>query len=212
MALSVVDEASLALDNWVWSDSGNSSIGASAGGAFKFRRKQMTKPVPEGYRNVNVILTVDGAAKAIDFYKNAFGAEEISRLPMGDKIGHAELQIGDTRIMLNDEFPDHGNLGPNARGGTPVSLIIYTSDVDFGVPQGDRRRRHRVDGGRGSFLGRPDGHGDGSVRPQVEHCHSCRRCASRAVRGAHGRGGATQRDRNGLTFRRRGGETSRLRR
>jgi PhnB protein len=90
----------------------------------------MTKPIPEGYRSVNVILTVDDAAKAIDFYKQAFGATEISRLPMGDKIGHAELQIGDTRIMLNDEFPERGNLGPAARGGTPVSLIIYTDDVD----------------------------------------------------------------------------------
>lgn len=90
----------------------------------------MTKPIPDGYRSVNVILTVDDGARAIEFYKDAFGAEEISRLPMGDKIGHAELQIGDTRFMLNDEFPDHGNLGPNARGGTPVSLIIYTDDVN----------------------------------------------------------------------------------
>ena len=90
----------------------------------------MTKPIPDGYRSVNVILTVDDAAKAIDFYKRAFGAEEISRLPMGDKIGHAELQIGDTRIMLNDEFPDQGNLGPKARGGTSTGLIIYTEDVD----------------------------------------------------------------------------------
>ena len=90
----------------------------------------MTNPIPEGYRNVNVILTVDDAAKAIDFYKQAFGATEISRLPMGNKIGHAELQIGDTRIMLNDEFPENGNLGPKARGGTPVGLIIYTEDVD----------------------------------------------------------------------------------
>jgi len=90
----------------------------------------MTKPIPDGYRSVNVILTVDDAAKAIDFYKQAFGATEISRLPMGDKIGHAELQIGDTRIMLNDEFPERGNLGPKARGGSPVSLIIYTNDVD----------------------------------------------------------------------------------
>ena len=79
----------------------------------------MTRPIPEGYRNVNVILTVDDAARAIDFYKQAFGATEISRLPMGDKIGHAELQIGDTRIMLNDEFPERDNLGPKARGGTP---------------------------------------------------------------------------------------------
>ena len=90
----------------------------------------MTRPIPEGYRSVNVILTVDDAARAIDFYKQAFGATEISRLPMGDKIGHAELQIGDTRIMLNDEFPERGNLGPKARGGTPVGLIIYTEDVD----------------------------------------------------------------------------------
>jgi PhnB protein len=90
----------------------------------------MAKPIPEGYRNVNVILTVDDAARAIDFYKQAFGAREISRLPMGDKIGHAELQIGDTRIMLNDEFPDHDNLGPKARGGTSVGLLIYTEDVD----------------------------------------------------------------------------------
>jgi PhnB protein len=90
----------------------------------------MTKPIPEGYRSVNVILTVDDAAKAIDFYKQAFGAQEISRLAMGDKIGHAELKIGDTQIMLNDEFPERDNLAPNARGGTSVGFIIYTSDVD----------------------------------------------------------------------------------
>ena len=90
----------------------------------------MTKPIPDGYRSVNVILTVDDAARAIDFYKQAFGAEEISRLPMGDKIGHAELQIGDTRIMLNDEFPERNNLGPKSIGGTPFGLIIYTEDVD----------------------------------------------------------------------------------
>jgi PhnB protein len=90
----------------------------------------MAQPIPDGYRSVNVILTVDDAAKAIDFYKKAFGAEEISRLPMGDKIGHAELRIGDTQIMLNDEFPERGNLGPNARGGSSTGFIIYTDDVD----------------------------------------------------------------------------------
>ncbi len=90
----------------------------------------MVQPIPEGYRSVNVMLTVDDAAKAIDFYKRAFGAEEISRFPMGDKIGHAELQIGDTRVMLNDEFPDQDNLGPKARGGTSVGLFIYADDVD----------------------------------------------------------------------------------
>lgn len=95
----------------------------------------MTKPIPDGYRSVNLILTVDDGAKAIDFYKKAFGAKEISRLPMGDKIGHAELEIGDTRFMLNDEFPDHGNLGPNARGGASVGLIIYTDNVDSAFRQ-----------------------------------------------------------------------------
>lgn len=90
----------------------------------------MTKPIPEGYHSVNVILTVDDGAKAIDFYKKAFGAREILRLPMGDRIGHAELQIGDTRIMLNDEFPESDNLSPKSRGGTTVGLIIYTNDVD----------------------------------------------------------------------------------
>lgn len=90
----------------------------------------MTKPIPDGYRSVNLILTVDNGTRAIDFYKQAFGATEISRLPMGDKVGHAELQIGDTRIMLNDEFPDSGNLGPNSRGGTTVGLVVYTDDVD----------------------------------------------------------------------------------
>ena len=90
----------------------------------------MAKPIPEGYRSVNVILTVDDAARAIDFYKKAFGAEEISRLPMGDKIGHAELKIGDTQIMLNDEFPERDNLGPKARGGSPVGFVLYVDDVD----------------------------------------------------------------------------------
>jgi PhnB protein len=95
----------------------------------------MTKPIPDGYHSVNVILTVDDAAKAIDFYKQAFGAREISRLPMGNKIGHAELQIGDTRVMLNDEFPERGNLGPKARGGSSTGLIVYVDDVDSAFKQ-----------------------------------------------------------------------------
>jgi len=90
----------------------------------------MPKPIPDGYHSVNVILTVDDAAKAIDFYKQAFGATELSRLPMGDKIGHAELQLGDTRFMLNDEFPERDNLGPKARGGSSTGLVVYVDDVD----------------------------------------------------------------------------------
>ena len=90
----------------------------------------MVKPIPEGYHSVTPYLVVDDAAKAIDFYKQAFGAEEKFRLPMGDRIGHAEIKIGDSFIMLADEFPDMGHLGPKARGGTTVSLMVYVPDVD----------------------------------------------------------------------------------
>lgn len=90
----------------------------------------MPKPIPEGFHTLNVVLTVDNATKAIDFYKQAFGAKELSRLPMGDRIGHAELQIGDTKFMLNDEFPERKNLGPKALGGSPTGLIVYLDDVD----------------------------------------------------------------------------------
>ena len=124
----------------------------------------MTKPIPEGYRSVNVILTVDDGAKAIDFYKQAFGATEISRLPMGDKIGHAELQIGDTRIMLNDEFPEQGNLSPKSRGGTTTGFVMYTDDVDSAFKKAIARRRDRENAGRGPVLGRPHGHADRPVR------------------------------------------------
>src|SRR4051812_2879290 len=117
----------------------------------------MPKPIPEGYRSVNVILTVDDAARAIDFYKQAFGATEISRLPMGDKIGHAELQIGDTRIMLNDEFPERGNLGPKARGGSPVGFIIYTEDVDSAFRKAIDAGGAETTGGADQFWGRGRG-------------------------------------------------------
>lgn len=90
----------------------------------------MVKPIPEGYHSVTPYLIVDDAAEAIDFYKQAFGAEEKFRLPMGDRIGHAEIKIGDSFIMLADEFPDMGHLGPKARGGTTVSLMVYVPDVD----------------------------------------------------------------------------------
>ena len=87
-------------------------------------------PVPEGYHAVNAYIIVDDAAKAIDFYSRAFGAQELYRLPMGDKIGHAEIRIGDTPIMLSDEWPDMGALGPNKRGGATSSFVIYGPDAD----------------------------------------------------------------------------------
>jgi PhnB protein len=90
----------------------------------------MLKPIPEGYHSVTPYLVVDDAKAAIDFYTKALGATEKFRLPMGDRIGHAELLIGDSHVMLADEFPDMGHLGPKHRGGTTVSLMVYVPDVD----------------------------------------------------------------------------------
>lgn len=86
--------------------------------------------VPDGYHTVTAYLTVDDAAKAIDFYKAAFGAVELFRLPMGDRIGHAEVKIGDTTIMLSDEFADMNIRGPKARGGPTAAFMIYVADAD----------------------------------------------------------------------------------
>lgn len=88
------------------------------------------KPIPEGYHSVTPYLIVDGASAAIDFYKKAFGATELFRMEHEGKIGHAEIKIGDSPIMLSDEHPQIGYKGPKSMGGTPVSLMIYVDDVD----------------------------------------------------------------------------------
>jgi len=89
------------------------------------------KPIPEGYHSVTPYLIIKGAADAIEFYKKAFGATELFRFPAPDgKIGHAEIKIGDSPIMLADEFAEMGHKGPRALGGSPVSLMIYLEDVD----------------------------------------------------------------------------------
>ncbi|HUI40963.1 MAG TPA: VOC family protein [Terriglobia bacterium] len=93
--------------------------------------KSPVRPVPEGYLTVAPHLTIKGAAAAIDFYKKAFGAAEVMRLTMPDgTLGHAEIKIGDSVIMLSDEFPDYGNLGPQSVGGSPVRIHLYVEDVD----------------------------------------------------------------------------------
>src|ERR1043165_6310077 len=89
------------------------------------------KPIPEGYHSVTPYLIVRGGAAAIDFYTKAFGAVELFRFPAPDgKIGHAEIKIGDSPIMLADEYPDMGYKSPLTIGGSPVSLMIYVDDVD----------------------------------------------------------------------------------
>lgn len=89
------------------------------------------RAVPAGYHTVTPYLIVRNGAQALDFYRRALGAEVKMRLDMPDgKIGHAEIQIGDSRIMLADEFPEMGAVGPETIGATPVSLMVYVPDVD----------------------------------------------------------------------------------
>jgi len=89
------------------------------------------KAIPEGYHAVTPYLIIKGATQAIDFYKKVFGASEIMRFDApGGKIGHAEIKIGDSPIMLADEMPERGYVSPNTLGGSPVSLMIYVDDVD----------------------------------------------------------------------------------
>lgn len=89
------------------------------------------KPIPDGYPQVIASLAVDGAAAAIDFYCSIFGATVRMRMDGPDgKVGHAELQLGDSVIMLADEFPEMGSVGPRSVGGTPVTLCVYVDDVD----------------------------------------------------------------------------------
>ena len=88
------------------------------------------KHIPQGYHAITPYLIIDGAAQAIDFYKKAFGAAEVMRVPEGKRIAHAELKIGDSHIMLADENPNGGYRSPKAIGGTPVSIMVYVEDVD----------------------------------------------------------------------------------
>jgi len=96
----------------------------------------MTKPIPEGYHALTPSLAVDNAAKAIEFYKRAFGATERGRMPgPGDTIAHAELQIGDSVLMLADPFPQSSVKPPKELGGTSVGIFLYVEDVDEVVQQ-----------------------------------------------------------------------------
>ena len=89
------------------------------------------KPIPDGYPRVSPYLCVAGASAAIEFYGNVLGATERVRMPAPDgRIGHAELQLGDSVIMLADELPEMGMRNPKAIGGTPVTISVYVEDVD----------------------------------------------------------------------------------
>jgi PhnB protein len=89
------------------------------------------KTIPEGYHSISPALAIDGAAEAIDFYERVFGAKERSRMPSPDgKIAHAELEIGDSVVMLSDPFPQSSVKAPAQLGGTTVSIFVYVEDVD----------------------------------------------------------------------------------
>ena len=90
-----------------------------------------TQPIPEGYSTISPYLAVDDAAEAIAYYKKAFGAEETVRMDAPDgKIGHAELKIGDSHVMLSDPFPQASTTPPKELGGTSASIFMYVEDVD----------------------------------------------------------------------------------
>ena len=95
-----------------------------------------TKPIPEGYRTITPYLAVDDAAQAIEYYKKAFGARESVRMDAPDgKIAHAELEIGDSLVMLSDPFPQASTRPPKELGGTSASVFMYVEDVDAVVQQ-----------------------------------------------------------------------------
>jgi PhnB protein len=90
-----------------------------------------TNHIPEGYHSITPYLHITGAARAIEFYKEVFGATEVMRMDApGGKIGHAEIKIGDSHVMLADEFPEMDVRSPQSFGGSPVGLLLYVEDVD----------------------------------------------------------------------------------
>jgi PhnB protein len=89
------------------------------------------KPIPDAYGSITPYLVVKGAAAAIDFYKKAFGAVEVVRMPQPDgRIGHAELKVGDSFVMMADEYPEIDAVGPKTLGNSPVGILLYVDNVD----------------------------------------------------------------------------------
>ncbi len=124
------------------------------------------KPIPEGYHSITAYLCCRDAGAAIDFYKKAFAATELMRMGApGEKIGHADIQIGDSHLMLADEFPEMGFLSPQSVGGSPVMIHLYVEDADAtfagAVAAGAKVTKPVEDqfyGDRGGQLDDPFGH------------------------------------------------------
>ena len=138
----------------------------TAAKAKKVAKRKVVKPIPDGHHAITPYLCVDGASKAIDWYKKALGARELMRMEMpGGKIGHAELAFGDSLIMLADEHPELDFLSPGRRGGTPVTIHFYLRKVDAAfaraVAEGAKVLRPLKDefyGDRSGTLQDPFGH------------------------------------------------------
>ncbi len=124
------------------------------------------QPIPAGYHSVTPYLLIKGAAQALDFYKRAFGAIELMRLPgPGDQIGHAEMLLGDSRLMLADECPQMNALSPQTLGGSPVLLHLYVPDADAMFAQAlaagakvEQPMEHKFYGDRSGSVVDPFGH------------------------------------------------------
>ena len=122
------------------------------------------KPIPDGYHTVTPYLIVHQAAEAIDFYKRAFGASELMRLIAPDgAVGHAEVKIGDSPIMLADESPDESFRGPRSLGGSAVSILLYVEDVDNPFRPGNRCGRESASASHRPILWRPGRYVGGSL-------------------------------------------------
>jgi len=124
------------------------------------------KPIPDGYHTATPYLIIKDAGRALDFYKKALGAEELFRMAgPGGKIGHAEIKIGNSILMLADEHPEMGYKGPQSYGGTPISIMLYVEDVDAqfqkAVAAGAKVKRPLKDqfyGDRSGTIADPFGH------------------------------------------------------
>jgi PhnB protein len=128
------------------------------------------KPVPMGYHTATPYLIVQGAANAIEFYKKAFGATELMRMTQPDgRIGHAEIKIGDSPILLADEFPEMDARSPQSFGGSPVQIYLYVEDVDRVFSQATAAGAKVLRPVQGSVLWRPLRRGEGPLRTRLVH-------------------------------------------
>jgi PhnB protein len=143
------------------------------------------KPIPDGYHAITPYLIVRGASRALDYYKQVFGAVERFRMDGPDgRVGHAEIQIGDSVVMLADENPERGARGPESIGGTSVSILLYVTDVDAqfskAIKAGAKERMPVQDqfyGDRSGTLTDPFGHvwTIATHKEDVSHEEMCRR-------------------------------------